>query len=47
VRKEDFAVKYLKIELDTDNLKIILLDLQNNYVENSRMMRNAAKILIF
>jgi len=28
------------------DLKIILLN-QNNYVENSRMMSNAAKILIF
>jgi len=33
-------LKYLKLELD---LKIIILDHQNNYVGNSSIMSNAAK----
>jgi len=32
-------LKYLKIYLDID-LKIILLDYQNNYVQNSSVMNN-------
>jgi len=35
-------LEYLKTELDAD-LKIILLDHQNNYVRNSSTMSNAAK----
>jgi len=37
-------LKYLKIMLDTE-LKIILLNHRNNYVENSSMISNTEKIL--
>jgi len=39
--KDDFT-EHLKNYLVTD-LKIILLDHENNYVKNSRIMNNAAK----
>jgi len=35
-------IKYLKMQIHTD-LKIILLDHQNNYVGNSSMISNVAK----
>jgi len=41
-RKRTILLKYLKIYVDMD-LKIILLDHQNNYVENSNMMNNIVK----
>jgi len=40
--KRTFLLKNLSTDLDTD-MKIILLDHQNNYIGNSRMMSDAAK----
>jgi len=41
--KKDFVkIKYLKILLDT-NLKIILQDCRNNYIENLSIMHNITK----
>jgi len=36
---ERMILKYIKMYLDTD-LKIILLDYQNNYVQNSSVMNH-------
>jgi len=43
VRTKSILLKYLKIYLDTSDLKIILLDHRNNYVGNLIMLCNAAK----
>lgn len=42
-RKNDFAKVFKYLGLEDTNLKIILLDRQNNYVEDSSTMSIAAK----
>ena len=44
--KRTALLKFLKFQLDID-LKIILFNYQNNYIRNSSMINNTAKIFLY